>query len=255
MPERLKRYNRGMKKINKKGEEMTRYAFISHMEDYMKKLLTEPKTASPDEFLKSFGLDGKACLDILLKKNKKNEPESAIMTRREKIKSSKKPGDNSPEVVKDVFTIKYSVPRKDYNKKMRNAYINLFENYRCDNPLLTEDESMPDFSGFQPSAITEDGEGGCGDVAGGATGADSSGQYSQPLFGQPVRRKLFVTQEQLDYIKEAMLNEDCPAEVGTMFGDFGFDAPGLDLKNDPSLDHRNMMKKSWNNGKGEKRIR
>lgn len=72
-------------KKNKKGEEMTRYAFISHMEDYMKKLLTDPQKAEPDDFLKSFGLDGPVCLDILLKRNGDNDPESAIILRKERI--------------------------------------------------------------------------------------------------------------------------------------------------------------------------
>ena len=33
-------------------KEMTRYAFISHMEDYIKKLLKDPLHADTDEFLK-----------------------------------------------------------------------------------------------------------------------------------------------------------------------------------------------------------
>ena len=49
-----------------KHDEMTRYAFISHMEDYMKKLLKDPMHADTDEFLKSHDIDGPKALSILL---------------------------------------------------------------------------------------------------------------------------------------------------------------------------------------------
>ena len=133
-------------KKNKKGEEMTRYAFISHMEDYMKKLLTDPQKAEPDDFLKSFGLDGPVCLDILLKRNGDNDPESAIILRKERIVKGE-PDDNG-KPGKDSFAIKYTVPRKNYTRKMRNAYIGLFEDYRCSNKLIEEnmDKTIPDYS-------------------------------------------------------------------------------------------------------------
>ena len=125
---------------------MTRYAFISHMEDYMKKLLTDPQKAEPDDFLKSFGLDGPVCLDILLKRNGDNDPESAIILRKERIVKGE-PDDNG-KPGKDSFAIKYTVPRKNYTRKMRNAYIGLFEDYRCSNKLIEEnmDKTIPDYS-------------------------------------------------------------------------------------------------------------
>lgn len=330
-------------KTNKNGEEMTRYAFISHMEDYMKKLLTDPQKAEPDDFLKSFGLDGPVCLDILLKRDGSGDPESAIITRKERIIKGE-PDDNG-KPGKDTFAIKYRIPRKDYTRKMRNAYIGLFEGYRCGDKLADEDmnKTIPDYSGIiremnanrlpelsriktekkgnqirfifgkngrgltdelgkiskeieklsktnnvylvnsvfdavddkyditvrlepidkdeeekenrirmerekrterKQEEVSED----CG-VSGGATSADSSGQYSQPLFKEPVRRKLYITREQYEYLRKKLM-EDCPAEINTMFGDFGYDASGLELdKDDPSFDHKNMMDKSWNERK------
>lgn len=333
-------------KKNKKGEEMTRYAFISHMEDFMKKLLTDPQKAEPDDFLKSFGLDGPVCLELLLKRNGENDPESAIITRKERIVKGKSDEEGNPD--KDMFSIKYRVPRKDYTRKMRNAYICLFENYTCDNEIIEENMSknIPDYSNIlneinanrlpelskvrtekdgnkikfifgknmwgltdelgkiskeieklsktnnvylvdssldplddmydltirldpinkeeeekenkvrverkrrekeENEKVNEDCE-----ASGGATSADSSGQYSQPLSKEPVRRKLYITQEQYNYIKKKLM-EDCPAEINTKFGDFGYDAPGLDIdKNDPAFDHKNMMDKSWNGKKKKK---
>lgn len=331
-------------KKNKKGEEMTRYAFISHMEDFMKKLLTDPQKAEPDDFLKSFGLEGPVCLELLLKRNGENDPESAIITRKERIVKGEPDEEGNPG--KDMFSIKYRIPRKDYTRKMRNAYISLFENYTCDNKIIKENmnKNIPDYSNIlneinanrlpelskiktekngnkikfifgknmwgltdelgkiskeikklsktnnvylvdsnldplddvydltvrldpidkkeeeienkirldrQKKEINKDINEDC-EVSGGSTSADASGQYSQPLSKEPVRRKLYITQEQYNYIKKKLM-EDCPAEINTIFGDFGYDAPGLDIgKNDPAFDHKNMMDRSWNEIKKKK---
>lgn len=252
-----------LEKRNAKGEEMTRYAFISHMEDYMKKLLTDPQKAEPDEFLKSFGLTGPVCLELLLKKSDNGDSDSSIITRKERI--IKGEPDENGKSAKDTFTIKYRIPRKDYTRKMRNAYISLFENYSCDNEMIKEniDKTIPDYSNILKELnanrlselsnikkkVSEDCEG-----SGGATSADASGQYVQPLFSKPIRRKLYITQEQLEYVKNRLM-EECPTETDTMFGDFGFDAPGLDVdKNDPAFDHKNIMDKSWAKKKKSQRL-
>ena len=78
---------------------------------------------------------------------------------------------------------------------------------------------------------------------GGATTSVSSGQYVQPMGGKPIRRALYITQEQNDYLKNK-LNEESPAEVNTMFGDFGFDANGLKMKkSDSAFNHKEIFKK------------
>ena len=46
-------------------KEMTRYAFISHMEDYIKKLLKDPLHADTDEFLKYHKIDAPIALSML----------------------------------------------------------------------------------------------------------------------------------------------------------------------------------------------
>lgn len=93
------------------------------------------------------------------------------------------------------------------------------------------------------SKINEDGEGGTMAGMGGATSCDaSSGQFTQPLFGKPIKKKtIYITQEQYDKLREAV-------EMDTAFGDFGYDAPGLKKKKDPAYNHENMMEKSF---KGE----
>jgi len=216
-----------------KHDEMTRYAFISHMEDYMKKLLKDPMHADTDEFLKSHDIDGPKALSILLKKSNPEDENSSIIVRTEKIKDNGV--DDNGKKKPESFTVKYKIPRKDYTKKMRNLYINLFESNIVNDDILKED-----------------GEGG------GATSADASGQYSMPLFGKPIKRKtMYITQEQADYIKKTLKEE---AVMDTPIGDFGYDAPIGDgkknKKNDfyaDANDHKDMMKKSWQGNVNEAR--
>lgn len=216
-----------------KHDEMTRYAFISHMEDYMKKLLKDPMHADTDEFLKSHDIDGPKALSILLKKSNPEDENSSIIVRTEKIKDNGI--DDNGKKKPESFTVKYKIPRKDYTKKMRNLYINLFESN-----IIADD------------ILKEDGEGG------GATSADASGQYSTPLFGKPIKRKtMYITQEQADYIKKTLKEE---AVMDTPIGDFGYDVPIGDGKKNKknnfyadANDHKNMMKKSWQGNVNEAR--
>ena len=366
-----------------KHDEMTRYAFISHMEDYMKKLLTDPLKADTDEFLKGHGIDGPRAMEILTKRTDPNDENSSIVIKKAAIRDNGV--DDNGNRLKDTFTVKYRIPRKDYTKKMRNLYISLFESniiedcpiieegawgygildndsaldyqsdttkayinkvikdiktstdsqskwakvgvlvdflkkYKSDELQVTDTYSYAiDFAkdtlrelfndeGFiaswddeakiksslkkafndvavlrynedimisgekepenQPERgevsikpvpgdgkLMEDGEGAI--CSGGATNADSSGQYTTPLFGGPIRKKtMYITQEQADYIGK-MLNEEGDGSMSTppvdsRIGHFGYTAPIGDGKankgNDfykEANDHKDMMKKSW----------
>ena len=346
-------------------DEMTRYAFISHMEDYMKKLLTDPLHADTDEFLKSHGIDGPKAIHILTKRTDPNDENSAVVLVSKTIKDNGT--DDNGKRLSDTFTVKCRIPRKNYTKKMRNLYINLFEsnivekcpiNERVTPPNIedsfrkisicpgenkktfekaksgdgykfeiwfgkngpgisdeilrigkfldkasktfdiyfsddTHFDSLDDLyylhGTFIPTdekykgdvyedlkkciekgdniklgggnenmsknkskslsedvstTIKEEGEGE------GATSSDASGQFVQPLFGKPIKRKtIYVTQEQLDYIKK-MIKEE--AVMDTAFGNFGYDAPIGDGKKNKSNkffkdanDHDSIMAKSW----------
>lgn len=218
------------------SNEMTRYAFISHMEDYMKKLLNEPLKADVDDFLKSHNIDAPKALQILTKRADPDDENSAIIIKSTKIQDNGIDDDGKRKP--DSFTVKYKIPRKDYTKKMRNLYINLFESNIIDG-----------------CPINEDGEGTamCGgsmDGMGGATNSSSSGQYTVPLFGKPIKRKtMYITQEQADYLKKVLEEE---AVMSTPIGNFGYEAPIGDGKRnkgnkfyDEANDHKNMMEKSW----------
>lgn len=222
-----------------KDTELTRYGFIAHMEDYMRQLLQNAKTAQPDEYLKERGLDGPKALSLLLKRTDPEDPESAVLMRTERIR----PDENG----KDRFFIKYKLPRKDYNKKMRNLYIMTFENYIADGSMLNEDGGATS----------------CGSCLGGgqlfsdgsSDDGNDGGYYTTPITKKPLRRKIYVTEEQMAYVKKS-LNESSPCVMDTAAGNFGFDAPMGDGKNnkgnkffDAANDHKNMMEKSWEEGK------
>lgn len=117
--------------------EITRYGFISHMESYIKQLLQNPQTAKVDDYLMKFGVDSPKALVALLKRTDPSDETSAVLIRKESIKPDE---ENTEEgkIPKDKFHIKYRLPRKDYMKKMRNLFINMFENYTADNDVINE---------------------------------------------------------------------------------------------------------------------
>jgi hypothetical protein len=116
--------------------EMTRHAFISNIEDYLKKILKDPLHADTNDFLKYHGFDGPKMLSLLLKPSISGDENSAILVRKLSIKDNGY--DKEGNRMKDTFVVKYHIPRKDYTKKMRALYINLFESNLTDNDLLNE---------------------------------------------------------------------------------------------------------------------
>ena len=119
-----------------KHKEMTRHAYISHMEDYIKKLLTDPLHADTDEFLKYHKIDGPKALSILTKRSDPNDENSSVIIKTIKIKNNGL--DENGKQLPDTFSVQYKAPRKDYTKKMRNLYINLFESNIIENSPLNE---------------------------------------------------------------------------------------------------------------------
>lgn len=198
-------------------KEMTRYAFISHIEDYLKQLLKDPLHADTDEFLKYHGLNGPKVLSLLLQRSNPEDKNSAIIYKTIQIKNNGV--DDNGKRLKDSFTVKYKIPRKDYMKKMRNLYINLFESNIIEDTILSED---------------------------GATNASCSGQFTAPLFGKPIKKTIYITKEQEEYLKKVIEEENI---VNTQFGDFGYDAPISNGNNNyffkSANDHKDIMKKSW----------
>ena len=228
-----------MEQLNEKyfpdDEKITRYGFISHMEKYMKELLTNPLSARPDSYLEKYGIDYKKAHQLLLDPLDSSDPDSAVMRKEEKITTG-------PDG-KDKFIIKYRLPRKDYNKKMRKLFIQNFES-----------------NIIEGLDLNEEGEGGAvmGDI-GGATNASQSGQFVQPLFGKknktdvinkPVytpkgvmegKRKaktVYISEKHVQKLKEATAGD-----IGQ-----GYDVPFGNGNSDfygETMDHKNMMRKGF----------
>ena len=240
------------------AKELTRHGFVSHMEDFIGKLLGDnPLGADVDDYLKGFDIDTPKALKMLTTPEIPDNPDTAIVIRSEKIKNGGM--DEFGKPMKDEFQVIYKVPKRDrergikgIDEKLRNLYIKMFENHTIEGTVLTED-----------------GEGG------GATSADASGQFVQPLFGI-VRRKLyspkgrkkkhkkkkskhpigkammFITEEQMRQLSEILKEE---AEMDTRFGDFGYDAPGLKFsKNDETMDHSDLLTRKKNKAVGHKSL-
>ena len=147
------------------AKELTRHGFVSHMEDFIGKLIGDnPLSADVDDYLKGFGFDAPKAIKILTKPEIDGVPETAVVMRTERIKSGGI--DENGEQEKDEFQVTYKIPKKDMangikgiDEKLRNLYIKLFENHIVEGTVLNED-----------------GEGGCDCFAAdaGADGASSA---------------------------------------------------------------------------------
>lgn len=116
--------------------EMTRHAFIAHMEDYIKKLIKDPLHADTDKFLKYHNINGPKALSILTKRADPKDENSAVLIQKEVIRDNGY--DENGKRKRDTFRVVYKAPRKDYTKKMRNLYINLFESNIIESSPITE---------------------------------------------------------------------------------------------------------------------
>ena len=250
------------------AKELTRHGFVSHMEDFIGKLIGEnPLKADVDDYLKGFDIDAPKALEMLTKPEIEGFPESAVVVKTERIKNGGYDENGKP--MKDEFQVIYKVPKKDMangikgiDEKLRNLYIKLFENHIVEGTVLNED-----------------GEGGmCGDGGamedmGGATNDNASnGQYSAVAF--PVQRRtifnagekkktneskkmkrpigrltMFITEEQMEQLAQ-LIKEDGEFGGGALttinIGAEGqypwYDAPfGTKSKKDPSMDHTNIL--------------
>ena len=171
--------------------EVTYFFFLSHTKNYLKQLITNPSSAEIDDEFKSvldgIGVSQEEFLSLLLEKG--------IIERKEKVDDDIYKGHE-----KATFSIKYQVPRKNFERKIQKLHIELFPDEKVE--------------------LNEEGEGG------GATSADASGQFIQSLVGTDeggsdvIRRKIYMTREQFERIQEAV-------EVDNRMGEFGYDAPGL----------------------------
>lgn len=144
------------------ASEMTEQKFHSNIRRFISKLLQDPVNTQPSDLFKLYGLNRSTLLHHLL--NGKN----AILRKKERI--SDKDENGMPKTA--TMMVKYFCPKKDFDRKLQKLYIKLFE------------KNLPQRkSSKQEEDLNEE------DVSGGATPADSNGQYVTGAFPM-IRRKM-----------------------------------------------------------------
>ena len=224
------------------AKELTRHGFVSHMEDFVGKLIgSNPLGADVDDYLKGFDIDAKKALEMLTKPEIDGVPESAVVMRTERIKNGGT--DEFGKPMKDEFQVIYRVPKKDMangikgiDEKLRNLYIKLFENHIVEGTVLNEDDGGDAPGGFISGGGDPEGAGAAG--GGYVTNALGTGKImrrkiyntkyqneSKKKMKRPIGRlTMFITEEQMKQLEQLIKEE---AEMDTKFGNFGYDASGF----------------------------
>lgn len=162
---------------------MSEYKFNSNIKHFLSNLLADPSNAQPSPILLKYGLKRSKLIPLLLN--------NGMLCKSEKISDKDENGDFKTATMK----IRFKVPKKDFKHKLKKLYIKIFE------------RNVPSDSSYGVNDyIMEDGEGAMGGC--GATGADASGAFEQPLFGVQ-RRKMPTNISETDTFNA---------------GDYGYDA-------------------------------
>lgn len=242
------------------AKELTRHGFVSHMEDFIGKLLGDnPLGADVDDYLKDFDIDAPKALKMLTTPEIADNPDTAIVIRSEKIKNGGQ--DEFGKPLKDEFQVIYKVPKRDpergikgVDEKLRNLYIKTFENHIVKGTVLNEDGEGGALGGGamegMGGATTTFGVGNYTyDANALSKKKKTSGEQSEAKTDFPImRRTMYITEEQFKKLKEAV-------EMDTRFGDFGYDAPGLGIKkDDETMDHDDLLTRKKNKAVGHKSL-
>lgn len=159
---------------------MSEYKFNSNIKHFLSELLSDPVNAEPSMLLYHNGLNRNRLIKLLINND--------MLIKSEKISDKDENGEPKTATMK----VKFKVPKADFNHKLKKLYIKLFE------------KNTP--SKNHIDIIDEDGEGGFGC---GATGADNSGAFEQPVFGIQ-RRKMPTTIDETDTISVGNYEYDVP---------------------------------------------
>lgn len=141
--------------------QMSEYKFNNAIKAFLHDLLIDPVNAKPSLVLTAYGYNRTKLLRYLIN--------YGIVEKEEKINDT----DENGKLKTATMKIKFKVPKKNFERKLKRLYIRLFE------------KNVPNLN---KEIVSEDGE------MGGATGSDSSGQYSQPVFGVQ-RREIYNVEE------------------------------------------------------------
>ena len=231
------------------AKELTRHGFVSHMEDFIGKLIGDnPLKADVDDYLKGFDIDAQKALELLTKPEIEGFPESAVVVKTERIKNGGYDEDGKP--MKDEFQIIYKVPKKNpelgikgIDEKLRNMYIKLFENHIVEGTVLNEDgESGLGAEGSDPfyeAPAFKNKNGSTGVVRRSiSTYSPKTQNESKKKMKRPIGRlTMFITEEQMRELAKLLREEEGGgALAGSNLGSEGsypwYDKPVNDGNND-----------------------
>lgn len=141
-------------------DEITYYKFFNKVKKFICDLLNDPINANVDDIFANMGINKQKMVDKLINRN--------VIIRKEKIKEL---SDGDGNMVSKMI-ISYDVPKKNFRRKMKRLYSDIFENKN----VINEDEGCAC-------------NGATGGVASGATSTINNAIYDTP-FGKVQRRKI-----------------------------------------------------------------
>lgn len=136
-----------LKVIEASMEEVFYYDFFNEVKSYIKELLMDPVNADVTPLFKKHGYSKADVLKKLI--------DRSIIIRKETVKELPYEVGGDKE---SKYIVKYAVPRKNFDKKLKRLYLEMF-----------------------PQQLTEDGATSCGGAMQGGGGNPSAGQYDVPL--------------------------------------------------------------------------
>lgn len=139
---------------------MTEYKFNSAVKKFLHDILVDPINAEVPTIFKFNGFNKSKLLKYLI---------GTDLVRKEQTIHDK---DENGEPVTATMKVKYNVPKKNFDRKLKKLFIKLFE------------KNVPEIQRSEKEELTEDGEG-CCDM--GTTNASSSGQFNSKVF--PMQRR------------------------------------------------------------------
>lgn len=182
---------------------MAKYKFVRSIKGFLHDLLVDPVNAKVPFILKAHGFSRYDLIRRLM-----NEK---ILFKKEQIIDKDEDGNYR----KATMRVTYMVKKKDFERKIRNLYIKMFEKN-------------------VPKRVNEcDGGCGCGDGScAGSTNAGASGQFVTPIFGSPISRGPIYKPKSDKKKKKKELDE---TTATTNVGNHTYDVPAPVDSDDPSL--------------------
>ena len=250
------------------AKELTRHGFVSHMEDFIGKLIGDsPLSADVDDYLKGFDIDSKKALEMLTKPEIDGVPESAVVMRTERIKNGGT--DEFGKPMKDEFQVIYKVPKKDMangikgiDEKLRNLYIKLFENHIVEGTVLNEDgECGLGADGSDPfyeAPAFKKKDGSTDVVRRSISIYKPKRQNESKKMKRPTgRMTMYITEEQMKQLAQLIKEDEFGGGALTTSNvgvdgpnDWQYDVPfGAESKDDPAMDHSNLFDRDDENNK------